>query len=139
MRPPPVHRAVQAPQVPRGVKIVVFDGDLGRPVARARVRLGRVAARTNRQGVAILRPRHRRLLPVRISANGYNGRNLHVNVRKRPLAGVRIFRRSLQWTLFGANDARTQSQPSIHVRPPLRVVWSRPLGGLLEFPAVVTD
>jgi eukaryotic-like serine/threonine-protein kinase len=139
MRPPPAHKVAQVQQVPRGVKIVVFDGDLGRPVARARVRLGRVAARTNRHGVAILRPRHRRLLPVRISAKGYNGRNLHVNVRERPLAGVRIFRRSLQWTLFGANDGRTQTQPSIHVRPPLRVVWSRPLGGLLEFPAVVTD
>ncbi|TML99286.1 MAG: PQQ-like beta-propeller repeat protein, partial [Actinobacteria bacterium] len=136
MRPPPVQKVAQ---VPRGVKVVVFDGDLGRPVARARVRLGRLATRTNRSGVAILRPRHRRLLPLRISASGYNGRALHVNVRRRPLTGVRIFRRSLQWTLFGANDARTQTQPWIHVRPPLRVIWSRPLGGLIEFPAVVTD
>jgi outer membrane protein assembly factor BamB len=136
MRPPPVYKPAS---VPRGVKIAVFDGDLGRPIARARVQLGGLAARTNGHGVAILRPRHRRLLPLYISASGYDGRNLHVNVRHRPLAGVRIFRRSLQWTLFGANDARTQAQPRIHVEPPFRVVWSRPLGGLLEFPAVVTD
>jgi outer membrane protein assembly factor BamB len=136
MRPPPTYKPSS---VPRGVKIAVFDGDLGRPIAQARVQLGRLAARTNRHGVAVLRPRHRRLLPLRISASGYDGRQLHVNVRHRPLAGVRIFRRSLQWTMFGANDARTQTQPRIHVDPPFRVVWSRPLGGLLEFPAVVTD
>ena len=124
---------------PRGVKVAVFDGDLGRPVAHAKVRLGLVAARTNRHGVAILRPRHRRLLPLRVSAKGYNGRALHVNVRRRPLTGVRIFRKALQWTLFGANESRTQTQPWIHVRPPFRVIWSKPLGGLLEFPAVVTD
>ena len=123
----------------RGVKVAVFDGDLGRPVPDAKVRLGRVAARTNRRGVAVLRPPHRRLLPLRVSAKGYNGRQLHVNVRHRPFSGVRIFRKSLQWTLFGANQSRTQTQPSIHVRPPFHVVWSRPLGGLLEFPAVVTD
>jgi outer membrane protein assembly factor BamB len=119
--------------------VAVFDGDLGRPVPDAKVRLGRVAARTNRRGVAVLRPPHRRLLPLRVSAKGYNGRQLHVNVRHRPFSGVRIFRKSLQWTLFGANQSRTQTQPSIHVRPPFHVVWSRPLGGLLEFPAVVTD
>ena len=123
----------------RGVKVVVFDGDLGRPVARARVQLGVVAARTNRRGVAVLHPPRRRLLPVRVSAKGYNGRQLHINVRHRPLSGVRIFRRSLQWTLFGANEARTQTQPWIKVRPPFRIVWSRPLGGMLEFPAVVTN
>jgi outer membrane protein assembly factor BamB len=123
----------------RGVKVVVFDGDLGRPVPHAHVQLGAVAARTNRRGVAVLRPRHRRLLPVRVSAKGFNGRQLHINVRRRPLSGVRIFRSSLQWTLFGANDGRTQTQPWIHVRPPFRIVWSRPLGGLLEFPAVVMN
>ena len=139
MRPPPVYTAPQLQPLSRGVKVIVFDGDLGRPVARARVRLGRVAAHTNRRGVAILRPRHRRLLPLRIAASGYDGRELHVNVRHRPFSGVRIFRKSLQWTLFGANEGRTQTQPWIHVRPPFRIVWSRPLGGLLEFPAVVTD
>ena len=136
LKPPPVPKVAH----PRGVKVEVFDGDLGRPVARARVHLGRVAARTNRRGVAVLRrPRHRRLLPLRVSAKGYDTRELHVNVRRKPLSGVRIFRRSLQWTLYGANDARTQTQPSIHLRPPFRVIWSRPLGGLLEYPAVVTD
>ena len=32
---------------------------------------------------------------------------------------------------------RTQAQPTIRVRPPFRVVWSRGLGTLIEFPAVV--
>src|SRR5262249_58215729 len=69
MRPPAVFKPLP---VPRGVKIAVFDGDLGRPIARAHVRLGRLAAHTNRNGIAILRPRHRRLLPLRISATRYH-------------------------------------------------------------------
>ncbi len=27
----------------------------------------------------------------------------------------------------------------IHVRPPFRLVWSAPVGALIEFPAVVDD
>ena len=35
--------------------------------------------------------------------------------------------------------AARSSRRTIHVRPPFRVVWSRGLGGLIEFPAVVSD
>lgn len=37
------------------------------------------------------------------------------------------------------DPARTQAPDGIRLRPPFRVVWSRGLGGLLEFPAVVSD
>ena len=35
--------------------------------------------------------------------------------------------------------ARTQAHAAIGLRPPFRVVWSRGLGSLIEFPAVVSD
>jgi outer membrane protein assembly factor BamB len=41
--------------------------------------------------------------------------------------------------MYGATPARTQAHLAIHVRPPFRVVWSRGLGSLIEFPAVVSD
>ena len=52
---------------------------------------------------------------------------------------VRLFRPALQWTMYGANERRTQAPPDIKVRPPFKVVWSRGLGSLVEFPAVVAD
>ncbi len=41
--------------------------------------------------------------------------------------------------MYGAGPTRSQSQAVIRVRPPFRVVWSRGLGTLIEFPAVVSD
>ena len=41
--------------------------------------------------------------------------------------------------MYGANPSRSQAQPDLAVRPPFRVVWSRGLGTLIEFPAVVQD
>ena len=41
--------------------------------------------------------------------------------------------------MYGATAARTQSHTAIGVRPPFRVVWSRGLGSLIEFPAVVAN
>ena len=41
--------------------------------------------------------------------------------------------------MYGADPQRTQAQTEISVRPPFRVVWSRGLGTLIEFPAVVPD
>ena len=52
---------------------------------------------------------------------------------------MRIYRRSLQWAMYGADPQRTQAHDDISVRPPFRVVWSRGLGTLIEFPAVVQD
>src|SRR6266545_2654586 len=39
--------------------------------------------------------------------------------------------------MYGVTPARTQVHSGIKLRPPFRVVWSRNLHGLLEFPAVV--
>ena len=52
---------------------------------------------------------------------------------------MRLFRDALQWTMYGANDRRTQAPPDIKLRPPFKVVWSRGVGSLVEFPAVVAD
>ena len=33
---------------------------------------------------------------------------------------------------------RTNAHPGIELRPPFRVVWSRGIGSLIEFPAVIS-
>src|SRR5207244_2136352 len=58
---------------------------------------------------------------------------------KYPRVAVRLYRADGQWTMYGVTPARTQTHPAIHLRPPFKVVWSRDLQGLLEFPAVVLD
>ncbi|MEZ5102625.1 MAG: PQQ-binding-like beta-propeller repeat protein, partial [Thermoleophilia bacterium] len=52
---------------------------------------------------------------------------------------VRVFRPELQWPAYGATPGRTQVHPAIDLRPPFRLVWSRGLGSLVEFPAVVWE
>ncbi len=52
---------------------------------------------------------------------------------------VRVWREALQWPMYGATRARTQAHLGIRLRPPFRIVWSRGLGSLIEFPAVVSD
>ena len=128
------------PRLASIVHVLVFDGDLGRPVRGALVRIGRHRAHADARGLARLRPRERRRsVAVYVAARGYDSTVTRVNFGRRPAAGVRIYKRSLQWPMYGANERRTQTQPNIHLRPPFRVVWSRGLGGLLEFPAVVSD
>ena len=41
--------------------------------------------------------------------------------------------------MYGATATRAQTQTHIRLRPPFRIVWSRGLGSLIEFPAVVDD
>jgi outer membrane protein assembly factor BamB len=124
---------------PRPVHVYVFDGDLGAPVRGARVRVGPRHAYTNARGLARLRPRQRRSLPVYLSAPGYDARVVRIDFRRRPKAAVLLYRRALQWPIYGVSADRTQTQPNILLRPPFRVVWSRGLAGLIEFPAVVSD
>ncbi|HEY7420365.1 MAG TPA: PQQ-binding-like beta-propeller repeat protein, partial [Gaiellaceae bacterium] len=52
---------------------------------------------------------------------------------------VDVYQPDLQWPLYGATEARTQAPEKIRLRPPFRLVWSRGLGHLIEFPAVVAD
>ena len=41
--------------------------------------------------------------------------------------------------MYGVDAARTQTQSEIRLRPPFRLLWSRELSSLIEFPAVVSD
>jgi outer membrane protein assembly factor BamB len=124
---------------PHAVQVTVVDGDTNTRIHGARVSVGGHSARSNRHGVARIRLRHRAALVTVASKTGYGKRAVRLSFRARPKSTIRIYRRSLQWTMYGADARRTQAQPDLRVRPPFRVVWSRGLGSLIEFPAVVKD
>ena len=116
----------------------VLDGDTLRRVPSAHVRLLHRKATTDRHGVAELRGPKRRL-EVRISARNYTAVRVALNYRRRREHTIRIYQPRLQWPVYGATPQRTQAQPAIKIRPPFHIVWSRAMGGLIEFPAVVWD
>lgn len=128
------------PRLPRKeVVVLVRDGDTGRIVRGARVRVGRQkAVRANRNGAAAFRVPWVGRLTVRAKAPGYAPRSDRLRFGQRRLQVLRVYRPRLQWTMYGAGPRRTQAQTGIKLRPPFRVVWSRSLG-FLEFPAVVAD
>jgi outer membrane protein assembly factor BamB len=129
-----------APDVrPHAVQVTVVDGDTNTRVRSARVKIGAHTARTDANGVARVPLLRRSALMTEASKRGYDARAVRLPFHTHPKSTIRIFRRSLQWTLYGGDPARSQSQPQIKVRPPFRVVWSRGLGTLIEFPAVVQD
>lgn len=135
-----VHHAAAAPDVRlQAVQVTVVDGDTNTRVRSARVTIGARSARTNAHGVARVPLPRRALLVTEASKRGYGTRAVRLSFRDHPQSTIRIFRRSLQWTLYGGDPGRSQTQPQIKVRPPFRVVWSRGLGTLIEFPAVVED
>jgi outer membrane protein assembly factor BamB len=117
----------------------VVDGDTHRRVPRARVAVGGRVDRADRRGVATVLLRRTTTLPVRVSAPGYAPKAVHFPFARRRWATIRIYRKALQWTMYGANERRTQTHEGIRLRPPFRVVWSRGVGSLIEFPAVVSD
>jgi outer membrane protein assembly factor BamB len=119
--------------------VTVVDGDTGRRVRGALVRAGRLADRANRKGNAVFRLRRKAPLVVTVRARGYEDRALRMPFQRRRRMVVRVYQPRLQWPIYGATAARTQSHPEIGIRPPFRVAWSRGLGSLLEFPAVVSD
>jgi outer membrane protein assembly factor BamB len=107
-------------------------------VRGAAVSVGDRSARTAQDGVAeILVPRLRPLT-VTIRAHGFSTRAVHEQFGRRR-ATIRVYQPSAQWPLYGATPSRTQSQSHIRLRPPFRTVWTRGLGTLIEFPAVVED
>lgn len=132
LNPPPA-----PPKKRSKVHVIVFDGDTGKPVAKARVQVGRFAGRTDSAGVAKIRIARHSRLQVKVAKRGYDGFKQRLQFRNRPKVGVRVYQAKLQWPLYGANPGRTQSHDEIRVRPPFRVVWSTAVGGLMEFPAVV--
>ena len=79
----------------------------------------------------------RRNLNVTVRANGFSTRTVLEQFEDFRKVTVRVFRPELQWPMYGATPARSQSQIHIRLRPPFRTVWSLGLGGLIEFPAVV--
>lgn len=120
------------------VVVTVIDGDSNRRVPGAVVRIGDAAATTDRRGEAVLTA-PRRSLTVEASAEGYTDRSQRFSFRESNRRTILVYRPALQWPMYGVNPARTQVQEEIEVRPPFRVVWSRSLGSLVEFPAVVSD
>ncbi len=132
-----------APARPRSTRallvITVVNGDTNRRVRGAVVRIGKRADRTNRRGVAGIRVPFRRSMNVTVRARGYTSRTVREPFQRRRKVKVRLYRRALQWPVYGATALRSQAQTEIRLRPPFRVVWSRGLGSLIEFPAVVSD
>jgi outer membrane protein assembly factor BamB len=124
---------------PHVVLVTVLDGDTGARLRGARVRIGRRVARADRRGVARLVLRRPAALVTVAWQRGYGERAVRLPFARRPAGTIRLYRPSLQWTIYGATPQRTQAPPAIRVRPPFRVSWSRGLGGLIEFPAVVAD
>ncbi len=120
------------------VAVTVIDGDTRRPVGGALVRVGRRRAWAGRNGKAAVRLRRLAPLVVRVVKSGYAAREVRMPFHRRRAVAVRIYRPGLQWTMYGATPARTQANSRIRLRPPFRVVWSRGLGDLIEFPAVVS-
>ena len=140
VKPRPKPKATHARGAPKMGQptVTLLDGDRGVRVRGAVVKLWGERRLTNRHGVAIFKAPLRRLA-VSISARGYTAAILRIDFRQRRLQTVRIYQPDLQWPVYGATAARTQAQAQIRLRPPFRLVWSRALGGLIEFPAVVVD
>ena len=134
-KPTPVHHAKA--QTAKLV-VTILDGDRRERVRGARVQLWRKSGRTNRHGVTTIEAPRRRL-EVSVSARNYSPVRLRLDFGPTRRRTVRIYQPGLQWPLYGATDARTQAPSRIRLRPPFRVVWSRGLDRLIEFPAVVQN
>jgi outer membrane protein assembly factor BamB len=74
-----------------------------------------------------------------VSKRGYGDAREPVDFQHSRWQTVDVYQPDLQWPLYGATEARTQAPTEIRLRPPFRLVWSRGLGQLIEFPAVVAD
>jgi outer membrane protein assembly factor BamB len=135
-----VHRRAAKPDVRLAdVQVTVVDGDLDRRVGGAHVRIGAHAGVSDRHGVARVPLARRSALVTVATKKGYGEREVRLPFRTHPKSTIRIYRTALQWPIYGRDASRTEQQPAIRLRPPFRVVWSRGLGGLIEFPAVVQD
>jgi outer membrane protein assembly factor BamB len=114
------------------------DGNTRRPIRGAHVRIGRNAGLTDSRG-HLLVPFPRRAATVQVAARRYGTRTVRLSFGTHPRSTVVLYRPDLQWPMYGVDASRTQAHTEIRVRPPFRTIWSRGLGTLLEFPAVVSD
>jgi outer membrane protein assembly factor BamB len=121
------------------VYVSVIDGDTHAKIRTATVAIGGRTDTVSRRAIGRLRVRSRRLLPVTAWAPHYEKRTIRLAFNKRYWRTLYLYRPALQWPMYGVVPARTQVQSSIHIRPPYRIAWSRGLGSLIEFPAVVSD
>ncbi len=118
--------------------VTILDGDRRTRVRGAKVRLWGKRGRTDRHGeTTIVAPRGRH--EVSVSRRGYGPARELVDFQRSRRQTVDVYQPDLQWPLYGATEARTQAPTEIRLRPPFRLVWSRGLGHLIEFPAVVAD
>jgi len=121
------------------VYVSVVDGDTHAKIRTARVRIGSQTDDVSRKAIARLRVRSRRLLPVTAWAPHYERRTVRLAFSRNRWRTLYLYRPALQWPMYGVDAARTQVQANIRLRPPFRIAWSRGLGSLIEFPAVVSD
>src|SRR5215211_793333 len=107
---------------PKRVKVyvVAVDGDTGKRVKTAVARIGRLKDRANHKGLSTLRVRRLAPLPVRVEAPGYLARTVRVPFQRHRQNTVRVYRKALQWPMYGVTPQRTQAQTRIRVRPPSR-------------------
>ena len=132
-KPPPKHHVSH--ELTKLV-VTILDGDRRTRVRGARVSLWGKTGRTNRHGVTtIVAPRGKH--EVAVSARGYTDSRTRVDFQHSRWQTVGVYQPDLQWPLYGATEARTQAPTEIRLHPPFRLVWSRGLGQLIEFPAVV--
>ena len=134
----PVVRALRERSQAAKVLVTVVDGDTHGRVRGARVVIGRRAGYANATGLAAVKIKRRTALPVRVSKPGYAMRIVRMPFKQHRQVTIRLYRDSLQWPMYGANSHRTQAHGDIKLRPPFKVVWSRGIGTLIEFPAVIT-
>ncbi|MGZ4358888.1 MAG: outer membrane protein assembly factor BamB family protein [Gaiellaceae bacterium] len=140
LAPVPVAKApIQHRPAGAVVVVTVVDGDTHARVRGAVVRLGERRGVSDRHGVARIRVRHRRGAVVSVRRAGYTPLRRRLPFQRQRAVTVRIYQPRLQWTMYGANPARTQSPTGIRLRPPFRIGWSLGLHGLLEFPAVIAN
>ena len=138
---PSVRREPPLPKItgPARLVVTVVDGDRNSRVRRAAVRLWGRSARTDATGVAEIVVPRRQGLNVTVGARGFGTRTVWENFLASRKVTLRVYRPELQWPMYGATATRAQTQTHIRLRPPFRVVWTRGLGTLIEFPAVVDD
>ena len=134
--PPQKPKPKPKPRTSGPLVVTILDGDRRVRVPRARVSLLGKIGRTDRHGVTTFDAPRRRLA-VRVVAKDFTTVTERLNFGHRRKQTIRIYQPDLQWPLYGANRARTQAPTQIHLRPPFRLIWSRGLGQLIEFPAVV--
>jgi outer membrane protein assembly factor BamB len=120
------------------VLVIVKDGDTGRRLRDARVRIGPHRTHANKRGVASFRISRLGTFAVSASAAGYEQSETRLPFNERRYRFLSLYEPRLQWPMYGVTPQRTQTHDAISLRPPFRVVWHRHIG-FIEFPAVVAD